>query len=49
MDVKLKDTKQAVVDGADEIDMVIDRGAFLAGNYAKVFEEIVKKKCGMPT
>ena len=31
MDVKLMDTKQAVADGADEIDMVIDRGAFLAG------------------
>ena len=42
------DTKQAVADGADEIDMVIDRGAFLAGNYAKVFEEIVavKESCG---
>ena len=48
MDVKLMDTKQAVADGADEIDMVIDRGAFLAGNYAKVFEEIVavKEACG---
>ena len=48
MEVKLMDTKQAVADGADEIDMVIDRGAFLAGNYAKVFEEIVavKESCG---
>ncbi len=48
MDVKLMDTKQAVADGADEIDMVIDRGAFLAGNYAKVFKEIVavKDACG---
>ena len=48
MDVKLMDTKQAVADGADEIDMVIDRGAFLAGNYAQVFEEIVavKEACG---
>ena len=48
MDVKLMDTKQAVADGADEIDMVIDRGAFLAGNYVKVFEEIVavKEACG---
>ena len=48
MDVKLMDTKQAVADGADEIDMVIDRGAFLAGKYAKVFEEIVavKEACG---
>jgi len=48
MDVKLMDTKQAVADGADEIDMVIDRGAFLSGNYAKVYEEIVaiKEACG---
>ena len=38
MDVKLMDTKEAVAAGADEIDMVIDRGAFLAGDYAKVFE-----------
>ncbi len=48
MDVKLMDTKQAVADGADEIDMVIDRGAFLSGNYGKVFEEIaaIKEACG---
>ena len=34
--------------GADEIDMVIDRGAFLSGDYAKVFDEIVavKEACG---
>ena len=48
MDVKLMDTKEAVAAGADEIDMVIDRGAFLAGDYAKVFNEIVaiKQACG---
>jgi deoxyribose-phosphate aldolase len=41
MDVKLADTRDAVEAGADEVDMVIDRGAFLAGHYLKVFEEIV--------
>jgi deoxyribose-phosphate aldolase len=48
LDVKLLDTAQAVADGADEIDMVIDRGAFLAGNVAKAYEEIiaVKQACG---
>ena len=46
--VKLADTADAVRAGADEIDMVIDRGAFLAGNYAKVYDEIVavKAECG---
>ena len=46
--VKLADTKDAVDAGADEIDMVIDRGAFLCGNYGKVFDEIVavKQACG---
>lgn len=46
--VKLLDTEQAVAAGADEIDMVIDRGAFLAGDYGKVFDEIVAVKavCG---
>ena len=34
--VKLADTRLAVAAGADEIDMVIDRGAFLAGDYARV-------------
>ena len=38
--IKLQDTKDAVAAGADEIDMVIDRGAFLSGRYAMVFEEI---------
>ncbi|MBU6243906.1 MAG: deoxyribose-phosphate aldolase [Actinomycetales bacterium] len=48
LEVKLLDTAQAVDAGADEIDMVIDRGAFLAGDYARVFEEItaVKAACG---
>jgi deoxyribose-phosphate aldolase len=47
--VKLADTRDAVQAGADEIDMVIDRGAFLAGRYAKVYEEIVavKHECGV--
>jgi deoxyribose-phosphate aldolase len=40
MDVKLADTRDAVAAGADEVDMVIDRGAFLAGHYLQVFEEI---------
>ena len=48
LDVKLRDVEDAVAMGADEIDMVIDRGAFLSGRYAKVFDEIVKVKeaCG---
>jgi deoxyribose-phosphate aldolase len=41
LDIKLADTADAVEAGADEIDMVIDRGAFLAGHYLEVFEEIV--------
>ena len=46
--VKLADTRDAVANGADEIDMVIDRGAFLAGRYLDVYEEIVavKEACG---
>ena len=46
--VKLADTKDAVAAGADEIDMVIDRGAFLAGDYLTVFRQIadVKAVCG---
>ncbi len=39
--VKLADTRDAVQAGADEIDMVIDRGAFLSGRYGQVFEQIV--------
>lgn len=42
--VKLADTADAVANGADEIDMVIDRGAFLAGNYGLVFDQIVAVK-----
>ena len=46
--VKLADVKAAVAAGADEIDMVIDRGAFLAGRFKSVFDEIiaVKEACG---
>ena len=46
--VKLLDTAEAVAAGADEIDMVIDRGAFLAGDYERVWDEIVavKAACG---
>lgn len=50
MPVKLADTAEAVAAGADEIDMVIDRGAFLSGRYREVFEEIraVKEACERP-
>ena len=50
LDVKLADTRDAVEAGADEIDMVIDRGAFLAGRYLEVFEEIVavRDACARP-
>ena len=41
LDIKLQDTRDAVAAGADEIDMVIDRGAFLSGDYQLVFDEIV--------
>jgi deoxyribose-phosphate aldolase len=46
--VKVDDVRAAVELGADEIDMVIDRGAFLSGRYAKVYDEIaqVKEACG---
>ena len=46
--MKLLETRQAVAAGADEIDMVIDRGAFLQGDYRQVFDEIiaVKEACG---
>ena len=48
LEVKLSDTKFAVENGADEIDMVISRGKFLAGEYAFVFDEIaaIKEVCG---
>ena len=46
--VKVHDVEEAVAAGADEIDMVIDRGAFLSGRYARVYDEIVRVKeaCG---
>ena len=44
MEVKLQDTKDAIENGATEIDMVIDRGAFLSGDLEKVFTEIVAIK-----
>ncbi|MEI8105724.1 MAG: deoxyribose-phosphate aldolase [Actinomycetes bacterium] len=46
--VKVREVEEAVAMGADEIDMVIDRGAFLSGRYAEVYEEIVavKEACG---
>lgn len=46
--IKIADTRMAIEAGATEVDMVIDRGAFLAGNYGKVFDEIVaiKQACG---
>ncbi len=46
--VKLADTRAAVADGADEIDMVLNRGAFLSGRYLEAFDEIVAVKgaCG---
>jgi deoxyribose-phosphate aldolase len=49
-DIKLMDTTDAVEAGADEIDMVIDRGAFLSGRYLQVFEEIVavREACRRP-
>ena len=48
LEVKLLDIRSAVSAGADEIDMVIDRGAFLAGDYGRVYDEIVavKDACG---
>ena len=47
-DVKVREVEEVVAMGADEVDMVVDRGAFLSGRYAKVFEEIVRVKeaCG---
>jgi deoxyribose-phosphate aldolase len=44
LQIKLADTALAVEAGASEIDMVIDRGAFLAGRYGQVFDEIVAVK-----
>src|SRR5436190_1348654 len=46
--VKVAEVREVVEMGADEVDMVIDRGAFLSGRYAKVYDEIVqvKEACG---
>jgi deoxyribose-phosphate aldolase len=46
--IKVQETRETVAAGADEIDMVIDRGAFLSGDFQKVFDEIaeVKEACG---
>jgi deoxyribose-phosphate aldolase len=46
--IKIADVRSAIELGAEEIDMVIDRGAFLSGRYAKVYDEVVKTKeaCG---
>ncbi len=48
MEVKIRDTKDALENGAAEIDMVIDRGAFLSGRLGEVFDEIkaIKEVCG---
>ncbi|MDK3256184.1 deoxyribose-phosphate aldolase [Blastococcus capsensis] len=48
--VKIADVQDAVANGADEIDMVIDRGAFLGGRYLDVYEEVVavKEACSRP-
>ncbi|MEV4522222.1 deoxyribose-phosphate aldolase [Micromonospora tulbaghiae] len=48
LEIKLADVRAAVEAGADEIDMVINRGAFLAGRYSEVYDEIkaVKEACG---
>lgn len=47
-EVRVQDVREAVANGADEIDMVIDRGAFLEGRYLEVYEDIqrVKAACG---
>src|SRR5205807_1585348 len=46
--IKVAETEDAVKAGAHEIDMVIDRGAFLSGDYQRVYDEIVavKEACG---
>jgi deoxyribose-phosphate aldolase len=48
LDVKLAETREAVAAGADEVDMVIDRGAFLSGDYQKTYDQIVavREACG---
>jgi len=44
LEVKIEETARVAAMGADEIDMVIDRGAFLSGNYAKVYDEVRRVK-----
>jgi deoxyribose-phosphate aldolase len=44
LETKLDEVRWVVDQGADEVDMVIDRGAFLAGRYAKVYDEILRVK-----
>ena len=46
--LKLEEVRSAARDGADEIDMVIDRGVFLAGDHGRIFDEIVatREACG---
>lgn len=48
IELKVEETARVAEMGADEIDMVIDRGAFLSGNYARVYDEVrrVKEACG---
>ena len=48
LDVKIEETREVVAMGVHEVDMVIDRGAFLSGRYAQVYDEIVRVKevCG---
>ncbi len=48
IEIKVAEARWVVEQGADEVDMVIDRGAFLAGRYAKVYDEVVRVKeaCG---
>jgi deoxyribose-phosphate aldolase len=44
LDIKVAEARAVVEAGAEEVDMVIDRGAFLAGRYAKVYDEVVRVK-----
>ena len=48
LDVRVEEVRRTAESGADEIDMVINRGAFLAGDYQRVFDEVaaVKEACG---
>jgi deoxyribose-phosphate aldolase len=50
LDVKLADAEYAIAAGADEVDMVIDRGAFLAGHYQRVYDEVaaIRGVCAGP-